>query len=1288
MTIKNKILSVFLAVLMFTSVFTAFPPMEVWAASGYAPKVSYVTPEVGDDYIVLKGTVYDNGGVDITKYGFGYSINNRTSYDEWYIQEKNIAENKTFSYRIDGLKIGDVVSYVIFAENQYGGNNSYGEKTIKYQVKVSVEDIAFDANGGQSSFKIEAKGGYTISTSNTWIKVDSTGGSSNATITVTCSKNTSNSYRAGYINVRNTSSGETHVIDIRQEGKIDNLDISEDSFEFDANGGSDVFEVYAVGAYTLSVNCLWFSVTPTSASGDNTITIKCNKNTTAYDRDGIITIVHTATNEKVYIDVFQSGQEESEKLDKPNITSPSNGTTFASTTPITFNWNNVDKADYYSYEVYKIHDGKHSFVTWNDIRTNTVTLDRNLFESGYTYSFEVSACSDDNHYQDSSWAYIEFSVENNVGPIFSALETVSCDWATPFVPNIKVTQGNSPLTKVTVALYTSEKGTDGILYFTKTFTNGQSSIDLSSIMSSNKIVWGEPLSSVSSGSVFDTNTLGEQAYIYIWVVDGNGTYTFGQYLNFFNKPAVSDIIGDINGDSAITNKDRFLLNRYLANMSGYTNINKTVADINGDGNVNSDDAVILERHLFGWIGYENLDAFHNTTTVPPTNVPKWDMSFSSNAVTIELFLKEGTLEKNKNYLFIAENSKGLHYTGILEAGQTSASFSVKAMQMPRGEMYSYYIIPEGVVLAGNKDTYCIGKSVVPLFNGNMITSVKSGDRTIAKNGYVFVGDGLTINWDGSFGVDNFKLVVTLNGSEIYNKTFNHDGPGTVTISADKISAKGPGTLIISGYVEPSLASGLTTAVSVWTGNVVETEKTTDTQVDPVDLLNKDALALYMKNEDLAYLKLETYYYWQAFADELNSGRYWESYRSDISNIVNGILSSPTTMVTNLDSKALLKQAIKTKLLEKLESEENLKSGIQNDVENTINDVGVGTNIKGQIDALLELKSLYKLGDSVSDSDLLGIIKKIDLRSFNGSATSEYMDIFNDMVVFYNGNSYKIKDIFNVANDDTAEFLKNTVKEIKNAKSADQLNYVKNIKNTKIINTAKFKSAFNVDRWDLVGVAANGFVFAADMYSLYFLNEKFDKIEEELYDIEGGSSGVFKEAISEVINELRREYIEQFANEYIVFATKTTSDLAWGKLVSFLAKKNPYAFLTVASNGIMTCLANTDAVNKGELTLPCIAAAMNDTISQIEYTYSLFMLNPSNELYYELKSLFVTYRFQVELGAEVYMNLNMADHNSFLKRFVRFINPFDKEDKMPETIQSCYDQDIKKLNYVLTWFGFI
>mgnify|MGYP003316630632 CR=1 FL=1 len=62
----------------------------------------------------------------------------------------------------------------------------------------------------------------------------------------------------------------------------------------------------------------------------------------------------------------------------------------------------------------------------------------------------------------------------------------------------------------------------------------------------------------------------------------------------------SQIIGDINGDGTITNKDRFLLNRYLANMAGYTSINKTVADINGDGKLNNKDASLLFQYLSGW----------------------------------------------------------------------------------------------------------------------------------------------------------------------------------------------------------------------------------------------------------------------------------------------------------------------------------------------------------------------------------------------------------------------------------------------------------------------------------------------------------------------------------------------------------------------------------------------------------------------------------------------------------------------------------------------------------------
>lgn len=72
---------------------------------------------------------------------------------------------------------------------------------------------------------------------------------------------------------------------------------------------------------------------------------------------------------------------------------------------------------------------------------------------------------------------------------------------------------------------------------------------------------------------------------------------------------VSDvIIGDVNGDGVVNNKDRLILTRYLAGWDSYgeDTVDLVAADVNGDGNVNNKDRLILTRHLAGWEGYEIL----------------------------------------------------------------------------------------------------------------------------------------------------------------------------------------------------------------------------------------------------------------------------------------------------------------------------------------------------------------------------------------------------------------------------------------------------------------------------------------------------------------------------------------------------------------------------------------------------------------------------------------------------------------------------------------------------------
>lgn len=67
------------------------------------------------------------------------------------------------------------------------------------------------------------------------------------------------------------------------------------------------------------------------------------------------------------------------------------------------------------------------------------------------------------------------------------------------------------------------------------------------------------------------------------------------------------VLGDVDGDLAVTIRDATTLRRFVANWEGVT-VNEETADVNGDGIVNIRDATILRRHVAQWEGYENLYA--------------------------------------------------------------------------------------------------------------------------------------------------------------------------------------------------------------------------------------------------------------------------------------------------------------------------------------------------------------------------------------------------------------------------------------------------------------------------------------------------------------------------------------------------------------------------------------------------------------------------------------------------------------------------------------------------------
>ena len=73
---------------------------------------------------------------------------------------------------------------------------------------------------------------------------------------------------------------------------------------------------------------------------------------------------------------------------------------------------------------------------------------------------------------------------------------------------------------------------------------------------------------------------------------------FSEYTVTAEKLIPGTIMGDVNGDNSVNDRDSILLDRYLAEWGSEVII--AAADLNGDGKVNDQDSIILARTLAGW----------------------------------------------------------------------------------------------------------------------------------------------------------------------------------------------------------------------------------------------------------------------------------------------------------------------------------------------------------------------------------------------------------------------------------------------------------------------------------------------------------------------------------------------------------------------------------------------------------------------------------------------------------------------------------------------------------------
>ena len=527
------------------------------------------------------------------------------------------------------------------------------------------------------------------------------------------------------------------------------------------------------------------------------------------------------------------------KLDIPSISSPDVDDTFYAGDDITFKWGSVSNAEEFEWEFYEVDMDNGELLDWGTTATSLskrkAIIDGDLLQAGKSYTFYVRAINGDSS---SKWRMCSVYISAKPSELYADPDELSFtdaagnhdfdlisshEWdAYVFVDWIELSHysgdGDDTITvyveqntgayrvgvitiesnarSITVNVI-QDKGEKPILNVDRTeIVASSSEKEYNFSVESNVIDWNvsdnvdwlrlSPTSGDEDGivKVYVEANNGTEKRIAVITVSGDGitrTITVTQD----GRPA---IVGDINGDGEITNKDRFLLNRYLANMAGYTNINKTIADINGDGNITQADAEYLTCYLAGWVGYEKLPEppipgecqhencehiwyktvwVNNTIKTKPTHslYHIYQVVCQNTSCRKVIGTKQGVLEENPHEF----NADGVcacgaiqidsTYTPWLAKNATGKTVSVYETPYSTDGSYGKIFAGESVTVLGSKaGRYLIEYSITPTGYATKATAEK-------KQGYVNTN---TIKADSAYYIDFLFESVTLpvSGKEV------------------------------------------------------------------------------------------------------------------------------------------------------------------------------------------------------------------------------------------------------------------------------------------------------------------------------------------------------------------------------------------------------------------------------------------------------------------------------------------------------------------------------------------
>ncbi len=157
---------------------------------------------------------------------------------------------------------------------------------------VSPETLTFDYHAGMKEFHITSNANWSIAGKQDWFTLSAYAGKGSQTIQVNVQENSSEtSARIPATLVITTENSKLRKdVTINQEYHQSTLNVSTTSITASAPTAAYTIQLNGDASWTASSNQSWAKLEQTSGKGDATLTVKCEDNTTLFERTAVINI--------------------------------------------------------------------------------------------------------------------------------------------------------------------------------------------------------------------------------------------------------------------------------------------------------------------------------------------------------------------------------------------------------------------------------------------------------------------------------------------------------------------------------------------------------------------------------------------------------------------------------------------------------------------------------------------------------------------------------------------------------------------------------------------------------------------------------------------------------------------------------------------------------------------------------------------------------------------------------------------------------------------------------------